>query len=149
MAKRKPVVWCKPLVCGQHYTVELVDSSCEDLKNCEAVCLWEETRILIRKDLSDERKEHVLAHELFVHAVIEGFGIDHNLREKLGFSQPQWKKFEENLAETYAPALLATLKANGWLVLPKLPGRRARKPRLGAGAAKTRKTTSSSKAVRR
>ncbi len=140
--KKKPTVWCKPLVGSHYYTVELDDEdNCEDLKGCEGVCLWESTRIVINRDLSDERKEHILAHELFGHAVLEAYGIDTSAQEQLGLTKSQWSKFEEYLASTYAPALLATLKSNGWVKLPKLPGRKTKARDTRTGAAKPRKRT--------
>lgn len=128
MAKRKPVTWCRPLVCGQRYDVIVANAeSCPHLEGRdEAVTVWESTTIAIREDLSDERKEDCLAHELFIHAVFEATGLSRMMRNKLGLTEKQWDAFEEDLAHSYAPALLATLKTNGWLKLPKLPARARR-----------------------
>lgn len=124
MAKRKPVVWCTPLVGAQRYDVTISnhESSPHLDEGDEAACDWHSTTVVISDTLSDERKIDCLAHELFVHALLEATGLGRNFRSKLGITEKQWEVFEEEcLARQYAPALLAMLKANGWLQLPKLP----------------------------
>lgn len=142
MAKRKPVVWCRPLVCGQRYDVILASSeTCPHLEGRdEASTVAEATTIAIRQDLSDERKEDCLAHELFVHALLEATGVGRLLRLKYGMTEEVWEAFEEDMASTYAPALLATLKTNGWLTLPALPAAPSQGPALAKAAKRSRTT---------
>lgn len=139
MAKRKvkPIVWCKPLVSAQRYDVVIAShETCPHLdESDEAATAWEDTTIAIRESLSDERKIDCLAHELFVHALLEATGLGRHFREKLDLTEKQWDDFEEEcLARQFAPALLALLKTNGWLTLPKLPTRRTRAPKPNSAA---------------
>lgn len=121
--KKKPVLWCKPIVCGQTYDVLIGNKD-----NCpwfdgdeEASIHWETTTIVVRDDLSDSRKEDCLMHEVVIHAIMEASGIKTILKEKFQFTEKDWDRFEENLATLYAPAILSTLKANGWIKIPKIP----------------------------
>lgn len=148
MAKRKkPIVWCRPVICGQQYQVLIGNKdNCPDLSHDpvtgatdEACTAWETSTISVREDLGDGRKEDCLIHEVLVHAVIEASGMGRILADKHKLSSEQWEALEEDLALLWSPAVLATLKANGWLKLPKVPKRRA--PAVPASAPKLKKST--------
>lgn len=142
MAKRKPVVWCTPLVCAQRYNIVISNHQLSPNleEGDEAATTWPDTEIVINESLSDERMQDCLAHELFVHALLEASGLKRTFRSKLGLTEKQWNDFEEEcLARAYAPALLAMLKTNGWLQLPKVPRSRVRPSTRPKTAKKTGK----------
>lgn len=133
MAGRRRKVWCEPLVGSQRYTVRLVPpESCPEIEGREACTIWESTEVLVRDDLSEERQHDCLAHEILGHALIDAIGLDHVLRDRLELHEDEWRDLDELLARVYVPAVLAVLKANGWINLPSLP-------RRSAGKASTRR----------
>lgn len=130
--RRNGRVWCRPLICGQRYEVRPVragecpcsETDCDHMHEAEACTVWAETLVAVQEDLSEERQINAFAHEVFGHALLDAYGIDDLLREKLGLSDEQWSAFDEAFASRVVPALLATLRTNGWLRLPPVPKRR-------------------------
>lgn len=131
---RRGRVWCRPLICAQRYDVVLVpegecpcsEADCSHMHDAEACTVWADTLIAIQEDLSEERKINAFAHEVFGHALLDAYGIDDVLREELGLTDEQWAAFDEAFARRVVPALLATLRTNGWLKLPAMPKKRGR-----------------------
>lgn len=123
--KKKPVTWCRPSVCGMSYEVVIANTSnspwFEDKAPEEAVTHNEASTIAVRDDISDSRKEDCLIHEVLIHAIMEASGIGGVLKKKYAFKDKDWDDFEEDLARLYTPALLSTLKVNGWIKLPEIP----------------------------
>ena len=148
--KKNPVTWCRPSVCGQVYDVVIANPSNspwfedEDLPE-EAITHTEATTIAVRDTISDSRKEDCLIHEVVIHAIMEASGIGRILKEKYAFKDKEWDDFEEDLARLYSPAILSTLKTNGWLKLPKIPVRGRTKTASVMAASKQKKGSRTAK----
>lgn len=124
MPKPKGRRWCRPLIGSQRFDVRVMsEEDCTELAGREAVTIYQDTLIAIRRGMSSERSEDCLAHESCGHAMLDATGLDHMIQERLGLTDAQYARFEEIIARSVVPNMLAVLKANGWLRMPRQPGR--------------------------
>lgn len=112
----KGKAWGKPIdVCGQTYVAKVFEELI-----LEGGCVLDDNEISVRRAALD-RMEVTLVHEL-LHAILDASEMGWQIRSELGLTRKQWEKFEEDfIVRPLAPALYATLKRAGMLVIPKLP----------------------------
>jgi hypothetical protein len=95
-------------------------------------CDYEAGTIRVAPKENTDRVLDSVVHEA-LHALIDSSGLGWSMRRRLGMSEREWRHFEEDfIVRPMAPALLSTLRSAPWLLrwmlLPRKPTRKARKP---------------------
>lgn len=138
MAKTKGRRWCRPLIGSQRFDVRFMsEDECPELEGREAATVYQDTLVAIKHGMSSERNEDCFGHEVCGHALLDATGLDHIIQERLGLTDSQYKKLDEIIARSIVPAIFGVLKGNGWLRLPRQPGRS--RSATSASAGKRRK----------
>jgi len=109
--KVRTKTWMRLTIQGTEWRVLVVDPSHPDMPDCEGQCMCERGEILIRADLSHERRIDVLFHEM-LHACVFSAGLDTLMAETLKVSSEAWGVHEERLVRLLNPVLMDTLRRN-------------------------------------